>query len=410
MSKRLSYVTIAPLCFGLCFLSNVYSDEASSEIIAPEVSAIEPVEIPVAAPLETPVQKPAAPVAVERPFSPFTGKIKGKKVRLRANADLESRVVKELNRNDLIVVCGEKGDFYAVEPPAGTKAYVFRSFVLDGVVEGNRVNVRLEPSLDSPIIGHLSSGDRIKGVISSLNNKWYEISPPSGTRFYVAKEFINSIGGPEVKVQLDKRRNAAEQLMDAATLLTQAEMKKSYREMDIERIKHNYQTVINDYTDFPELVDKAKESFNALQEEYTQRKIAYLEEKSEGKASTDEVKSSSIVEMVLNPTDRMKMWEPVEESLYLSWASRNEDRSMDEFYDEQKQTADTISGIVEVYSAPVKRKPGDFILKDKDLPLAYVYSTHINLQDYVGKKVTLRVAPRANNNFAFKAYFVLSVE
>jgi hypothetical protein len=411
MSKRLSHVTIASLCLGLCSLSNVYSDEASSEIIAPEISAIEPVEIPIAAaPQETLVQKPALPVVVERPFSPFTGKVKGKKVRLRANADLEGRVVKELNKNDLIVVCGEKGDFYAVEPPSGIKAYVFRSFVLDGVVEGNRVNVRLEPSLDAPIIGHLTSGDRIKGVISSLNNKWYEISPPSGTRFYVAKEFINSIGGPEVKAQLDKRRSAAEQLLDAATLLTQAEMKKSYREMDIERIKHNYQAVMNDYTDFPELVDKAKEAFNGLQEEYTQRKIAYLEEKSEGKASTDEVKSSSIVEMVLNPTDRMKMWEPVEESLYLGWASRNEDRSMDEFYDEQKQSAETISGIVEPYSAPVKRKPGDFILKDKDLPLAYVYSTHINLQDYVGKKVTLRVAPRANNNFAFKAFFVLSVE
>ncbi len=412
MSKRLSYVIIAPLCLGLCFLSNVYSDEANSEIIAPEISTIEPVEIPVApvTPQETLVQKPALPVVVERPFSPFTGKVKGKKVRLRANADLESRVVKELNKNDLIVVCGEKGDFYAVEPPSGIKAYVFRSFVLDGVVEGNRVNVRLEPSLDAPIIGHLSSGDRIKGVISSLNNKWYEISPPSGTRFYVAKEFINSIGGPEVKTHLDKRRSAAEQLLDAATLLTQAEMKKSYREMDVERIKHNYQAVINDYTDFPELVDKAKEAFNGLQEEYTQRKIAYLEEKSEGKASTDEVKSSSIVEMVLNPTDRMKMWEPVEESLYLGWASRNEDRSMDEFYDEQKQSAETISGIVEAYSAPVKRKPGDFILKDKDLPLAYIYSTHINLQDYVGKKVTLRVAPRANNNFAFKAWFVLSVE
>src|SRR6185436_8172560 len=108
--------------------------------------------------------------AVERPFSPFTGKVKGKKVRLRANADLESRVVKELNRSDLLVVTGEKGDFYSVEPPPGSKAYVFRSFVLDGVVEGNRVNVRLEPSLDAPVIAHLNSGDPIKGVLSALNN------------------------------------------------------------------------------------------------------------------------------------------------------------------------------------------------------------------------------------------------
>ena len=177
------------------------------------------------------------------------------------------------------MINGEKGDFYAVEPPAGTKAYVFRSFVLDGVVEGNRVNVRLEPSLDAPIIGHLNSGDHIKGVISSLNNKWYEIAAPSDTHFYVAKEFVESVGGPELEAQVDKRRNAAEQLLDAATLLSQVEMKKSYPRMDIDQIKHKYQTVINDFTDLPELVAKAKEAFNALQEEYTQRKIAFLEEK-----------------------------------------------------------------------------------------------------------------------------------
>jgi hypothetical protein len=396
-------------------------EENSATAAVPDVSAIEAVEIqPVefnlsGAPEEhatpaiiTPVV-PVAPVAVEQPFSPFTGKVKRKKVRLRSNADLESRVVKELNLGELLIVNGKKGDFYSVEPPAGTKAYVFRSFVLDGVVEGNRVNVRLEPSLDAPVIGHLNNGDHIKGAISSLNNKWYEISPPSGTRFYVAKEFIESIGGPQLKVQLDKRRNAAEQLLDAAQLLTQAEMKKIYPQMDIDQIKHKYQSVMNDFTDFPDLVDKAKEAFNVLQEEYTQRKISFLEDKADGKVANTESKFS-FTELAMNPTDRMKMWEPVEEALYLGWASRNEDRSLDEFYSEQKQNAVKISGFVEPYTAPVKNKPADHIVKNGDLPVAYVYSTQINLQEYAGKKVTLVVAPRSNNNFAFPAYFVLSVE
>ena len=414
MSKRLSSATIV---FGLC-LSTLYSDGINSETVAiPEVSAIEAVEIqstevtlPIDSGVQSPVITPIAPIVAEQPFSHFTGKIKRKKVRLRANADLESRVVKELQQGEMVVVIGKKGDFYAVEPPAGTKAYVFRSFVLDGVVEGNRVNVRLEPSLDAPIIGHLNSGDHIKGAISSLNNKWYEISPPSDTRFYVAKEFVESIGGPELKAQLDKRRNAAEQLLDAATLLTQVEMNKSYPEMGIDQIKHKYQTVMNDFTDFPDLVEKAKESFNALQEEYTQRKIAFLEDKAEGKISGDVEKTSSFIELALNPTDRMKMWEPIEESLYLSWASRNEDRSIDEFYVDQKQTATKITGFVEPYTAPVKNKPADHIVKNGDLPVAYVYSTQINLQEFAGKKVTLLVTPRSNNNFAFPAYFVLSVE
>ncbi|HNA62731.1 MAG TPA: SH3 domain-containing protein, partial [Rhabdochlamydiaceae bacterium] len=252
MSKRLTYLV------GLSLFSTLLADNAQVEGMTPAISSIEPVAISLSTPEEPVFVKPPAPkrIEAERPFSPFTGKVKAKKVRLRANADLDSRVVKELNRNDLVVILGEKGDFYAVEPPQGSKAYVFRSFVLDGVVEGNRVNVRLEPSLDAPVIGHLNSGDRIKGVISSLNNKWYEISPPAGTRFFVAKEYIDSIGGVEVKAHLDKRRMAAEQLFDAATLLTQVEMKKSFREMDIERIKRNYQTMISDYVEFPELVDK----------------------------------------------------------------------------------------------------------------------------------------------------------
>ena len=405
MSKRLSYVLLS-------FVSTVLADNAQVEMITPTLSSIEPVEISLTTPQDPVFVKPSskAHVEIEKPFHPFTGKVKAKKVRLRTHADLDSRVVKELNRNDMIVVLGEKGDFYAVEPPQGSKAYIFRSFILDGVVEGNRVNVRLEPSLDAPIIGHLNSGDRIKGIISSMNNKWYEISPPAGTRFFVAKEYIDSIGGVEVKAHLDKRRMAAEQLLDAATLLTQAEMKKSFREMDIERIKHNYQTVMNDYIEFPELVDKAKEALASVQEEYTQRKITYLEDRAEGKISTEEMKSSAKVEMTVNPTDRMKIWEPVEESLYLSWAARHEDRSIDEFYDEQRQEAQVVTGIVEPYHALVKRKPGDFILKDKNLPVAYIYSTQINLQDFVGKKVTALVTPRANNNFAFPAYFVLSVE
>jgi hypothetical protein len=85
---------------------------------------------------------------------------------------------------------------------------------------------------------------------------------------------------------------------------------------------------------------------------------------------------------------------------------------MQEYYDEQKAVATTISGILEAYSLPVKNRPGDFVLKDsaRDLPVAYVYSTKLNLQDMVGKRVKLRGIERPNNNFAFPAYFVVAEE
>jgi hypothetical protein len=65
---------------------------------------------------------------------------------------------------------------------------------------------------------------------------------------------------------------------------------------------------------------------------------------------------------------------------------------------------------VEAYASPVKNKPGDFIIRDKDLPVAYVYSTQVNLQNLVGKKVTMIGIPRSSNNFAFPTFFIISVE
>ncbi len=281
MTNRFSYLC---LTLGLCAYAVADEGFAASEESASEITSHEVMEAPAAveAPLlppvvvSEPVAKVHAPV-VEKSFAHFTGKVKRTKVRMRTNADLESKVVKELSRNDLLIVTGEKGDFYAVEPPAGTKAYVFRSFVLDGVVEGNRVNVRLEPSLEAPVIAHLNSGDRIKGMVSSINNKWYEISPPANAHFYVSKEYVESIGGPEVKVQIDKRKTAAEQLLDSAGLLTKSEMQRPFAEISLDRIKHNYEVVIGDYADFPDLVEKAKDSLAAVQEDYMQKRIAYLE-------------------------------------------------------------------------------------------------------------------------------------
>lgn len=412
------YKRLSKFCLALSLCSVTYTDEGVNTD-QETLSSAAPVESSETPPAISSIAEPVAIAStperssvIERLFSPFTGKIKRQKVRLRVSPDLESRVVKELGRSDLLLVVGEKGDFYAVEPPSGTKAYVFRSFVLDGVVEGNRVNVRLEPSLEAPVIAHLNSGDHIKGVISSLNNKWFEIAPPSDARFYVAKELVESIGGPEVKVQLDRRKTAAQQLLDAANLLAKAEMQKPYNEIDIAHIKEKYEAVINEYTDFSNLVDQARESLTALQEDHLQKRISFLEERAGMKDDSFSSVSEELAksEPLIQPTDRMKLWEPIEESLYLGWASRNDDRSLDEFYEEQKQNAIIVSGIVETYTVPVKRKPGDFILRDKELPVAYLYSTQINLQDYVGKKVTVVATPRSNNNFAFPAYYVLSVE
>lgn len=344
----------------------------------------------------------------ETAFAPFTGKITGRKVRMRAAPDLESHVIRELIKNDLISVVGEDANFYAIEPPSGIKAFVFRSFILDGQIEGHRVNVRLHPDLEAPVIAHLNTGDKISGAISADNHKWLEIEPPANTRFYISKDFVQYMGGPEVKVQLDKRRETVEQMIDATALLSKAELRKSFREMDIKRITRNYQTIISEYTDFPEYVELAKAELTKIQEIYLEKKISYLEEKI-GDEALQELDTQE-EDLFTNANDRMKMWQPVEEAIYLTWTHMNESRPMGEFYADERLAAVELSGIVEVYSSPVKNKPGDYILRNNGLPVAYLYSTEVNLHEYLGKRVSILGSPRDNHNFAFPAYFVHSAE
>lgn len=347
-------------------------------------------------------------------FKAFTGKIIGNNVRMRTNADLDSHIITELNKDDYVVVKGEKDDFYAVEAPDHLKAYIFRGFIIDDVVEGDRVNVRLAPDRDATIIGHYSTGQHIDGKICEENNKWLEISVPKETQFFIAKEYIEYAGKPELKGVQDKRKAAATQLLESTHLLSQGEMRKAFPEIDIERITHSYQTIITDYADFPKFALKATQELAAIQKDYLHRKIAFLEARASklGKPQPSE----DIYDISYHPgesqslTDRMKVWESYEEALFLSWASMHHAKTMDDFYEDQKMKSQAISGILEAYREPVKNKPGDFVLKDHDVTIAYLYSTQVNLDDYVGKRVNLLVSPRPNNHFAFPAFYVIKVE
>jgi uncharacterized protein YgiM (DUF1202 family) len=397
------------------------------------VSAMSMTAAVYAAPQPSAAKAPAAQTNKKsEAFKSFTGKVAANKVRVRVKADLESHIIRQANKNDLLLVVGEEGDFYAVQPPKETKAYVFRSYVLDDLIEASRVNVRLEPHVDAPIIGQLQAGDRVKGQVCSMNHKWLEIAPPASTRFYVSKEFIAQAGGPDFIATMERRKSQVDELLSAAYLAAETECKKNYEEMAAQAVIEQFQTVLRQYTDFPEAVAQAKEGLALLKETYLNKKISYLEEKAQlsptakeellarHKEENKELFNDSNVKV--NPelfakravkrdmSDQMRFWDTIEESLYLSWSAFHSGRKLDDFYAEQKANATVLTGKVVAYDNPVKNKPGNYLLRGSDAPIAYIYSTNVDLEKYEGKEVTVLASPRSNNHFAFPAYFVLSVE
>lgn len=355
-------------------------------------------------------------------FKKFTGKVLGKKVRLRTSPSLDGHIITQLNKGDLLLVLEDQDEFWAVQPPQKMKAYVFRSYILDNTVEANRVNIRLSPNVKAPIIGQLHQGDKINGSIASENNKWLEIDLPSNVHFYVSKEFVGYAAGADYFSSMEKRKKSAAALLEKAYTIYQEEIKTPFEQMSPKTVVDLLQKVISDYSDVPSYTDQAKQLIVDLQEKYLEKKMAYLEERSD---PIEDVKSEQIfpeIELTKTNTpiqqeesknffkiaDRMKFWEPVEQSLFNNWATFHNNKTKEDFYSEQRANAIILSGMIESYDRIASNRPGDFILKNKqNIPIAFLYSTKVNLEDLVGKEVKVLGAPRPNHRFAYPAYFVI---
>lgn len=387
--------------------------------------------------------------AEEKPFQSYTGKVTKNKVRMRLQPNLDSPIVRELDKNELVIVVGKTEDFYAIEPPPYIKAYVYRTYVLDDVVEGHHVNVRLEPHLQAPIIAQLNTGDRVDGAISPLNSKWLEISSPSTTRFYIANEYIEKAGDAAYMATRERRREEVNQLLSNTYQISQTEMQKTFPEIFLDGIYKNYHKVINEYPEFTEQVGRAKELLVMLQDTYLHKKIAYLESKAKNsskawknkeKQLTAEIQTQKTLTNDLehqlqnrnyptttdldyftewswehNPLElsgKMALWLTTEKTHYEKWLDENDDRSIDDYYEQQSQESIAIRGVVELYDRTLRNKPGDYVLihRINRVPIAYLYSTQVDLQNYIGREITIYGSLRPNHNFAYPAYFVLWVE
>lgn len=372
-------------------------------------------------------------------FATFTGKILGKNVRLRTAPDLNSHVIKQFSKDELVLVIGENADFWAVQPPVETKVYAYRTYILDNIVEADRVNVRLKPDTKSPVLGKLQKGTRVHGKLSKANNKWLEITPPSSVKFYIAKEYVAKAGGPQHFAKMMQRKQDVRNLLRNAVAESEAQCQKAFTMMDPKPSISKLEKVIHQYKDFPRLVEQAKVALAILKDNYTQKKITFLEDKTnrlESEKGNEEdpfAKFSTILkdERLANPKLRKPLnpklwankqtpkgpfnptyrhWESVENTLFSSWAEFNEDKRIDDFYNEQKANAVILTGVIEKYENDVQNKPGNYLLKNDMFPVAYLYSTHVDLKDLEGKNVKVFVSPRPNNKFAFPAYFVLQAE
>jgi uncharacterized protein YgiM (DUF1202 family) len=354
-------------------------------------------------------------------FQKFTGKVLGNKVRVRTKADLDSNIITQLNKDDLVLVISDEDDFWAIKPSDKIKLYIFRSYILDNVVEASRVNIRLAPNVEAPIVGQLKAGDKIVGKICDENHKWLEIEPTDNTYFFISKEFVSYAGSPDYYTTMYQRKNQATNLLDQAYTVCQEESKMQFESMSAKSVIALLEKIINEYSEFSNHVYEAKKLLISFRENYLEKKQAYIEEKS---LDASQIKDDTLFPIVkineppkskkiistTNSKDSNQFWNVIENSLYESWTAFNNNKNIDDFYKEQNADAISLNGMILHYDHKIQNLPGNFLLKSKDnITLGFLYSTKFDLSKYNGKNVKVLASPRPNNNFAYPAYFVLDI-
>ena len=137
---------------------------------------------------------------------PARGTVTADKVNLRCGPGTEFRSFFHLNRGDRLTVVMKKGDWYAVEPPAGVFFFIHKRYVskgkklaegYEGEVLGNNVNVRSGIGDKDRVMGQLNRGDKV--LIVGEKEQWFKIRPPEGMFVWMAAKYVKLERKPEKK-------------------------------------------------------------------------------------------------------------------------------------------------------------------------------------------------------------------
>lgn len=134
--------------------------------------------------------------------TPFLGVVNGTGVNIREKPNLTSRVVKKATLGEDLFVLRAVQGFYEIKLPPQT-GFISSEFVRIteeqdliiriGVVTGNNVNLRKDPSLSSGVITRLAKGTEL--LVYSSTDEFYRVElrdEPSG---YIFQEFVSAKKG-----------------------------------------------------------------------------------------------------------------------------------------------------------------------------------------------------------------------
>ena len=123
-------------------------------------------------------------------------KVTGDRVSLRTKADLNAELLPDrAMRDEEFVFLGKTNGWVAVQAPSSLDFWAAGTYIQNGVVVPEKLNIRSGPSQNYSVVFVANKGDAV--VLRGEFNDWVKIAPPAGSRVWISEKYTEVIKPPK---------------------------------------------------------------------------------------------------------------------------------------------------------------------------------------------------------------------
>ena len=122
-------------------------------------------------------------------------RVTGDRVSLRSAPSLDSAVLNRAMSGEILKELDRTNNWIAVEAPHYMDAWVAASYISNGIVTPEKLNVRSGPNRNYAVLTIVERGTKLK--VMDRFNDWIKVTPPKGSRVWISSKYTESIA-PEI--------------------------------------------------------------------------------------------------------------------------------------------------------------------------------------------------------------------
>ena len=135
----------------------------------------------------------APAVSARQESFPFVAQVTSDKVNIRAGQSKNFEDLCQLKKGDQVMVVDKSYSWYKIKLPVEAKSFISAKYVQllnpqEGLITGDRVNIRAGKDVNTTALGQLIRGDRVR-ILETLD-KWYRIAPTENSYGWILGDYV----------------------------------------------------------------------------------------------------------------------------------------------------------------------------------------------------------------------------